>query len=172
MDKSVSEGEHVAPVKRTIKHNDLKQWMINNYPGDKPSFLFDDVEQKLHNSITKEAYQALRTELEASKVRLQNAEIEINSLNQKKLDIEYENNSLQKIVESMTARNIEINTNAKNSYLKTIAALCSMAKINPAERGVAKNIRITAEQMNQQISDDTILKILNEVSSSLGLIPF
>src|SRR3989344_3477655 len=46
----------------TIRHVDLKTWMAHYYPGEKPEFLFDDVERALHPAISLDAVDALRTE--------------------------------------------------------------------------------------------------------------
>ncbi|MCS6039414.1 hypothetical protein LNP20_17440 [Klebsiella pneumoniae subsp. pneumoniae] len=58
--KTVSPGEQVAKHRLTIRHSDLKAWMAKNYPNQKPSFLFDVVEQQLHAGITVDAYQTLQ----------------------------------------------------------------------------------------------------------------
>ncbi|MWM31694.1 protein kinase, partial [Escherichia coli] len=68
--KTVQPGEQVAKHRLTVRHSDLKSWMSKNYPNQKPAFLFDEVEQKLHAGITVEAYQSLQAENERLNVHL------------------------------------------------------------------------------------------------------
>jgi hypothetical protein len=54
----------------TVRHVDLKAWMAHYYPGEKPAFLFDEVERALHPAISIDAMGALLAEREAIKARL------------------------------------------------------------------------------------------------------
>ncbi|KEZ78238.1 hypothetical protein [Salinisphaera hydrothermalis] len=54
----------------TVRHVDLKAWMADFYPGEKPAFLFSGVERRLHTAISAEAVQALLADHEALKIRL------------------------------------------------------------------------------------------------------
>lgn len=69
-----AENDHVAPPRRTVRHNDLKVWMEKNYPDQKPEFLFDEIERGTHKAINADSFRALQVELEANKKRLQKAE--------------------------------------------------------------------------------------------------
>ena len=66
----VAEGLPIDDPALTIRHVDLKAWMANYYPGEKPEFLFDDVERALHPAISLDAVGALLAEREAIKARL------------------------------------------------------------------------------------------------------
>src|SRR5690606_36431059 len=35
----------------TVRHVDLKAWMVRFYPDQRPAFLFDDIERQLHPAI-------------------------------------------------------------------------------------------------------------------------
>ena len=71
--KKVEADDHVAPNRRTVRHTDLKLWMAQHYPDQKPPFLFDEVERTTHASISVETFQALQAERDALKARLDRA---------------------------------------------------------------------------------------------------
>ena len=54
----------------TVRHVDLKAWMAYYYPGEKPAFLFDEIERALHPAISLDTVGALLAEREAIKARL------------------------------------------------------------------------------------------------------
>ena len=54
----------------TIRHVDLKSWIAHYYPGEKPSFLFDEMERALHPAISPHSLSVLLAEREAAKVEL------------------------------------------------------------------------------------------------------
>jgi hypothetical protein len=54
----------------TVRHVDLKAWMAHYYPGEKPAFLFDEIERALHPAISLDTVGALLAEREAIKARL------------------------------------------------------------------------------------------------------
>lgn len=54
----------------TIRHVDLKRWMAQTYPGQRPAFLFSRAERVAHPVITVEAGNALLVEREALKSEL------------------------------------------------------------------------------------------------------
>ena len=54
----------------TVRHVDLKAWMSEFYPGEKPGFLFDAVERRLCHTVTIETVQTLLADREALKIRL------------------------------------------------------------------------------------------------------
>ena len=54
----------------TVRHVDLKMWMIRFYPDQRPTFLFDAFERHLHPAINVDAVQALLTDREALKLQL------------------------------------------------------------------------------------------------------
>ena len=46
--RTVAPGETVAKEKMTVRHTDLKAWMMKHYPDQKPKFLFDEIERNTH----------------------------------------------------------------------------------------------------------------------------
>lgn len=59
---TVSESSRVADPRLTIRHLDLKAWMIRCYPEDRPEFLFSELERNIHPGITIDALRALTFE--------------------------------------------------------------------------------------------------------------
>jgi hypothetical protein len=59
---------HDADV--TVRHVDLRAWLIRYYPDQKPSFLFDQFERSLHPAICMENVQALMADREALQLRV------------------------------------------------------------------------------------------------------
>ncbi|WP_051510939.1 hypothetical protein [Cobetia crustatorum] len=68
--KAVTSGEHVAPYRRTVRHHDLKEWMLKYYPGQKPEFLFDEIERGVHHSINIDDYLPYSRKLRLLKLEL------------------------------------------------------------------------------------------------------
>ncbi|MGK4330649.1 protein kinase [Lonsdalea quercina] len=121
--KTVAPGEQVAKHRLTIRHSDLKVWMAKNYPNQKPSFLFDTVEQQLHAGITVEAYQTLQAENKRLNIRLTNA---VNTFQQQKHEIselQGERDSLRQMVDN-SVQNID--GRSETTYLNIIGGLLSL----------------------------------------------
>lgn len=55
----------------TVRHLDLKRWMVECYPGHRPAFLFSRAERIAHPVITVEAGHALLVEREALRSQLE-----------------------------------------------------------------------------------------------------
>jgi hypothetical protein len=56
----------------TIRHVDLKAWMLRCYPHQKPAFLFDTIERHFHPAVRIDVVQTLLADREALKVQLAN----------------------------------------------------------------------------------------------------
>jgi len=54
----------------TVRHIDLKAWMTQYYPGERPPFLFDNIERELHPAVSLDAVNALLADREACKTQL------------------------------------------------------------------------------------------------------
>lgn len=47
-----TQGLTMDDLSLTVRHVDLKSWMAHYYPGEKPAFLFDEIERALHPAIS------------------------------------------------------------------------------------------------------------------------
>ncbi|MFU3033286.1 ATP-binding protein [Pseudomonas aeruginosa] len=54
----------------TVRHVDLKGWMSHYYPGERPGFLFDDIERTVHPVVSVDTLNVLLADREAAKVQL------------------------------------------------------------------------------------------------------
>ena len=54
----------------TVRHVDLKAWMTHYYPGERPGFLFDDIERAVHPVVSVDTLNILLADREAVKVQL------------------------------------------------------------------------------------------------------
>lgn len=118
--KTVQPGEQVAKHRLTVRHSDLKSWMSKNYPNQKPAFLFDEVEQKLHAGITVEAYQSLQAENERLNVHLNKKTNELQQVKKELSALQGECDSLRRMVDN-TLRNID--KRSETTYLNIIGGL-------------------------------------------------
>lgn len=77
---TVSDRTRVADPKLTIRHVDLKAWMIRCYPDQRPAFLFSEFERTLHPAITIDHVRTLTFERDSLRVLLAEREEEIHAL--------------------------------------------------------------------------------------------
>lgn len=53
-----------------VRHVDLKAWMSYYYPGERPPFLFDEIERELHPAVNLATLNVLLADREATKMQL------------------------------------------------------------------------------------------------------
>jgi hypothetical protein len=70
-------------------------------------------------------------------------------------------------VEKIPGHERELGTRSRNTLLTVIAAVCSLAKIDIAERGVATKILGAAERLGIQCDLSTISNTLNEIPEAV-----
>ncbi len=88
-------GEHVAYERRHVFGRNLRKWIEEKFPNDKPAFLFDDIERSTHTAISADAYRALKAEHDKLEKRLENAKNEYLKLREEKTEVERERDSLK-----------------------------------------------------------------------------
>lgn len=137
--RPVTEGEHVAIPRRTVTHSDLKAWIGERYPDQKPKFLFDEIERTTHNKITVESWQALQVERDHLKARVEKAERFYRD-NWTKLEAE---------AKSWQEKYEQAISEVKPSHLLTIAALLEL-QMEPVPQARAKR--------NQSAIKDAIME--------------
>lgn len=115
-------AEHVAPARRHVSRQHLKEWISNEFPSNKPTFLFDKVERTTHSSINAESFQALQADLEAVRSELKKAKELNNKLSNEKNALLSENESLKAIVE----KNNEPGPRSEATYLNIIGGLLTL----------------------------------------------
>lgn len=118
----VAIGEHVARHRLTIRHSDLKAWMVRNYPDQKPAFLFDEIERTTHAAINADSFRALQSERDALKVRIKKATEAYRTLKHECDTIISERDSLKAKVDKMAAPS----ERAETTYLNIIGGLLGL----------------------------------------------
>ena len=86
--------EHVAPERRHVSRQHLKDWIAAQFPSDKPSFLFDDIERNTHTAINADAYRSLQADRDALRARLEKAADEYRKLRAERDDLVTERDAL------------------------------------------------------------------------------
>lgn len=114
--------ENVAPERRHVSRQNLKEWIAREFPSDKPAFLFDEVERNTHTAINADTFRALQADRDALAARLKKAKTEYQKLRQEKDDLERINQSLQAMTEKMSTPG----ERAETTYLNIIGALLGL----------------------------------------------
>lgn len=158
------EFDLVAYERRHIFGKDLKKWLEKEFPNEKPAFLFDDIEQSSHTSISADSFRALQADRDALKIRIENAEVSFKKLRNEKNTIKQELNSIKQKIE-----NNPLTPKERNTLLVLIGALCKDANINYNQRGIAVSIEKMTEILGAPVTDDTIRNILKQIDDAVSL---
>jgi hypothetical protein len=138
--------DHVAPERRHVSRKDLKTWIANEFPADKPAFLFDEIERHTHSSITPDAYRALKAAHDAKEQKLLQANERIRETEEAKGKAETERDSLRAMVDSLTNKLSAADVpgaRAEKTYLNIIAALLDC--INGSLPGIERHPSFASE---------------------------
>lgn len=124
----VKQGEQVAAHRLTIRHADLKVWMAQNYPDQKPKFLFDEIERNTHAAINRDAFVALQVERDALKARIDRAEawakVTIPEMNNLRAELDE--------LRSLASKQAAPSARAETTYLNIIGGLLGlMLEVTP-----------------------------------------
>ncbi|MEO9748187.1 MAG: hypothetical protein ABJ360_12565 [Roseobacter sp.] len=117
----VDSNDSVAFERRHCKGRDLKQWMEEAFPGEKPAFLFDTHERVSGSGISLEDYQTIKAKNEALELRLEKAKVEYRKLKEANAALIAESNRLKANVSSEASAH----PRSEVSYQRIIAALLS-----------------------------------------------
>ncbi|OOY57534.1 hypothetical protein [Solemya velum gill symbiont] len=142
----VASSDHVAYERRHIFGRDLKAWMEKAFPNEKPAFLFDDIEQNSHSSISAESYRALKAERDTLKSRLDAGLEKYRKLRDEKESIEAERDAIKKIVDdAFPASNGKVDAAPQDSqYWNKLGVLASQAiEKYPAWRDSQRKVQKT-----------------------------
>lgn len=163
--RTVSEGDHVAPHRVTVRHNDLKLWIAKYYPDQKPNFLFDEVERTTHSAINKDAFIALQVERDALKARIEKAEVWAKDTQSKQKELNAENVLLR----SQVALNKDsLNGSERETLLVIIAALAKEANVDIAKTSkTGVHIENMTQLIGARIGATTIETHLKKIPQAL-----
>ena len=159
--RTVSPGDHVAKVRLTIRHADLREWMAKHYPDQKPAFLFDEIERNTHAAINADSFRALQVDRDAARAEIEKANTWATEIIGERDALLGERNSLRAMVDKA------ITTTERNTLLIIIAALCDYSAIKHQERGVAQRIKEMTDEIGAHLDDQTILTALKKIPTAL-----
>jgi len=165
----VGEDDHVAYERRHVFGRDLKKWLEEAFPNEKPAFLFDDIERDSHTSISADSYRTLQAERDTLKNRVNKAIEKFKTLRQEKESIEAERDALRGIVDKTAEAEKLLSTKERHTMLVIIAALCKEANIDYRQRGVANAIQHLTENIGSPVTDDTIRSVLKQINEAVDV---
>ncbi|MGP5504523.1 hypothetical protein [Psychrobacter celer] len=114
---------HISPDRRTIKINDLKEFIAEYHADDMPKTLFSDIDIHKLKPITHDDYSALLAKNKALEARLEKA-TEV-YYNQRDEILQYKSEQA-----SITANDEELTTRSQNLAAKIILALIDIADLD------------------------------------------
>ncbi|WP_454455291.1 ATP-binding protein [Thauera phenylacetica] len=120
--KTVATGEPVRPDRVTVRHTDLKAWMAEHYPDQKPAFLFDEIERKTHAAISADAFRALQADRDAARAELEKAKAWAAETIREMDAMRGERDSLRAMVEKASAPG----GRSEKTYLNIIGGLLAL----------------------------------------------
>lgn len=120
--QAVNPDEQVAAAKKTVRHTELKAWMTKHEPGQKPAFLFDEVERGTHAAINVDAFRALQVDRDATRAELEKFRQRAESTLREMEAMRGERDSLRAMVDKQVAPNQK----AETTYLNIIGGLLDL----------------------------------------------
>lgn len=120
--KTVELGEHVAPPRRTVRHTELRKWMIEHYPDQKPAFLFDETERNTHAALNADSFRALQADSEANRINFEKKSTQFNTLKNEYDALLGERDSLKSMVE----KQYQPSERSETTYLNIIGGLLEL----------------------------------------------
>ena len=122
--KTVDLNEQVRADKVTVRHTDLREWMVRHHPGSKPAFLFDEIERSAHAAINADSFRALQADRDAARTELEQARKCGNAIVAERDALLGERDSLRAMVNKMAAPG----ERAEATYLTIIGALLELVR--------------------------------------------
>jgi hypothetical protein len=124
--------DYVKPDRRRVSRQHLKEWILKNFPSDKPAFLFDEIERKTHSAINADSFRALQADRDAAHAEVERMKKIISKLTNERDELRGENASLKSIIEKQNAPGARSET----TYLNIIGALLDLL-LGKSPAGVA-----------------------------------
>lgn len=118
---TVSRGTPVDISQLTVRHTDLRMWMSQYYPEQKPPFLFDPKQNQL-DSINVGTYLALQADREALKLQVNNISTAYQALTTELEAIGLEKENIRLMLNS----NRKVSDRSETAYLHIIGAMLNL----------------------------------------------
>lgn len=114
--------EQVAPDRRYVNRQHLKEWIARQFPSDKPAFLFDEIERSTHAAINADSFRALQADRDAARADLERTRKRAETQQRELEAIRGERDSLRAMVDRQTT----INPRSETTYLNIIGGLLDL----------------------------------------------
>jgi len=114
--------DHVARARLTVRHTDLRAWMLKHYPEQKPAFLFDEIEQRAHSAINADSFRALQADRDAARAQLEEVRARSATIVAERDQLIGERDSLRAMVERGSAAGAR----SEGTYLNIIGGLLGL----------------------------------------------
>lgn len=128
--------DHVAPARRHVSRQHLKEWIMKEFPGNKPGFLFDEIERKSHTSINADSYRSLQADRDALHTENEKLTDQVKQLSNEKIRLIEEN----KILQANAVSNDNLPARLENRLLKNYRWIASPYVIEVTWRTRALNL--------------------------------
>lgn len=167
--KTVEAGDKVREDRITIKHTDLRTWMLKTYPDQKPKYLFDEIERGTHSAINADTFRALQADRDALRARIANAEDWAKTMISEKKELQAQNSFLNAQIKNLDP----LETRERHTLLTIIAALVTRGlKLPINEPGkTARYIEGLTDELGAHVSkraiEDHLKKIPNGLESRM-----
>lgn len=150
--------EHVAPERRHVSRQNLKDWIAKEFPANKPAFLFDEIERNTHTAINAESFRALQADRDALKAENEKLHFKIRNNQDAYNALEGENRSLKAMVDQTSS----LKETERQSLYKLIAAQTyDTYRYNPTDNqsSVPKEISdAITEFLGVELTPETVRK--------------
>ncbi len=113
---------HIAYSRRTLNREHLKAWIASEFPSEKPSFLFDEIERTTHTAINADSFRALTADRDAVRAQLDRSRKLEGEIKAERDALRGERDSLRAIVDKMDVPG----ERAEGTYLNIIGALLEL----------------------------------------------
>lgn len=165
--------DHVSPARRHVSRQHLKDWIMKEFPGSKPDFLFDELERKSHTAINTDTYHSLQADRDA----LCTENEKLRSLNLERTSerdaLREENYSLRERVE----KNNQPSLRSETTYLNIIGGLLDLMLSNSpsgkpqsvfSNQSAIISVLVAHHPNKPGISQRTLEEKFSEAKSSLA----
>jgi hypothetical protein len=106
----------------TVRHVDLRMWMVRYYPAHKPSFLFSHLERELIAGISVDAIRAVLADRAALKAQLEHCKAKYEKLHREHKNLVRK----QQAIPAATDQSVTLSSRSESAYLNIIGGVLSL----------------------------------------------
>lgn len=117
--------DHIAPDRRHVSRQHLKDWISKEFPANKPEFLFDDIERKTHASINTDSFHALQADRDATHAENEKLRALTKKLTEERDASRGENESLKAMVHKQSIPD----SRSETTFLNIIGCLLKLRSV-------------------------------------------